>query len=279
MSMPAAPDWYDDPDDPKAERWWDGHEWSPNRRRKAVPPTRSVQPSPSTHPPYSPDVERSAVSYPSDTGRQLGPTYAPTPWGPPGSFDVFAENRAQAGIEGGDSNGARVLGALIAVAGLAAMATAFATWAYARVAGYYAGADASWSVIYPGIGAPRQRGTLSDSSGSITVAVGEALDTTNPGWVALLFGALALAAAVVHLARWNRKNVAAGVAASGVLLLVLCTYFLADLRGAYGDPPETVNLEFSPGFGLWALTALAIVLAGLGSASFVLEQRAEQARI
>lgn len=37
MMTPREPDWYDDPDDPNAQRWWDGQDWTPHRRRKPRP--------------------------------------------------------------------------------------------------------------------------------------------------------------------------------------------------------------------------------------------------
>ena len=33
MTTPTQPDWYDDPDDPNAQRYWDGQDWTPHRRR------------------------------------------------------------------------------------------------------------------------------------------------------------------------------------------------------------------------------------------------------
>jgi uncharacterized protein DUF2510 len=36
MATPDQPGWYDDPGDPTAERYWDGHDWTPHRQRKQV---------------------------------------------------------------------------------------------------------------------------------------------------------------------------------------------------------------------------------------------------
>lgn len=36
MTTPDQPGWYDDPQDPNALRYWDGHNWTPHRERKPV---------------------------------------------------------------------------------------------------------------------------------------------------------------------------------------------------------------------------------------------------
>jgi Protein of unknown function (DUF2510) len=61
MTTPQQPGWYDDPNDAKAQRYWDGQDWTPQRRRKpvsgstpqpvAAPPTL---PRPSAAPPPPP---------------------------------------------------------------------------------------------------------------------------------------------------------------------------------------------------------------------------------
>ncbi|WP_083746416.1 DUF2510 domain-containing protein [Mycobacterium terramassiliense] len=34
MTSPNQPAWYDDPQDPNAQRYWDGQGWTPHRQRK-----------------------------------------------------------------------------------------------------------------------------------------------------------------------------------------------------------------------------------------------------
>jgi hypothetical protein len=36
MTTPAPPGWYDDPQDPAAQRYWDGQDWTPERARKPI---------------------------------------------------------------------------------------------------------------------------------------------------------------------------------------------------------------------------------------------------
>lgn len=52
MTAPIEPDWYDDPNDPQAQRYWDGTSWSPHRRRKPNPtPRAAAVPAPAARPP------------------------------------------------------------------------------------------------------------------------------------------------------------------------------------------------------------------------------------
>lgn len=44
------PGWYDDPENPDAQRYWDGLDWTPRRQRKNTPPT-GPRPSPAAPPP------------------------------------------------------------------------------------------------------------------------------------------------------------------------------------------------------------------------------------
>lgn len=53
MTNPMPPGWYDDPDgSPNAQRRWDGHTWTPERRRKAAHPPPPPHPQPAPPPPY-----------------------------------------------------------------------------------------------------------------------------------------------------------------------------------------------------------------------------------
>ncbi|WP_156764754.1 DUF2510 domain-containing protein, partial [Mycobacterium sp. 1081908.1] len=55
MTTPNRPGWYDDPQDPSAQRYWDGRNWTPQRQRKpdpraARPPVTPAQQPPSAAP-------------------------------------------------------------------------------------------------------------------------------------------------------------------------------------------------------------------------------------
>jgi len=58
MTTPNQPGWYDDPQDPNAQRYWDGRAWTPHRQRKAnaqaarppVTPQQQSPPAPSAAP-------------------------------------------------------------------------------------------------------------------------------------------------------------------------------------------------------------------------------------
>lgn len=65
MTTSTQPGWYDDPEDPNAQRYWDGNYWTPHRQRKPAsappptpppppnlpPPPAAYQPPPSSPPP------------------------------------------------------------------------------------------------------------------------------------------------------------------------------------------------------------------------------------
>ncbi|HZU47122.1 MAG TPA: DUF2510 domain-containing protein, partial [Mycobacterium sp.] len=53
MTTPNQPGWYDDPQDPNAQRYWDGQEWTPHRQRKPAAGGRQ-QASPPPSPPPTP---------------------------------------------------------------------------------------------------------------------------------------------------------------------------------------------------------------------------------
>ncbi len=73
MATPDQPGWYDDLNDPNAQRYWDGNSWTPHRQRKPVSPP---QPPPVTPTPTPPPLP------PPTPG--LPPTLPPPPPPPPG---------------------------------------------------------------------------------------------------------------------------------------------------------------------------------------------------
>lgn len=79
MTTPRQPGWYDDPQDPNAQRYWDGDDWTPHRQRKSSSP--SVQPtvaSPQTQQPPPP------AGLPPRTGLPPVPNAPSSPPPPPG---------------------------------------------------------------------------------------------------------------------------------------------------------------------------------------------------
>jgi hypothetical protein len=68
MTTPSPPGWYDDPDgSSNAERRWDGHNWTPERRRKPM----------HTPPPPYPQPPQAQASYPQPAPPMPNPQYAP----------------------------------------------------------------------------------------------------------------------------------------------------------------------------------------------------------
>ena len=56
VTTPQPPGWYEDPQDPTAQRYWDGQDWTPHRQRRPItrsvaPPTQPSTPTPSALPP------------------------------------------------------------------------------------------------------------------------------------------------------------------------------------------------------------------------------------
>jgi hypothetical protein len=166
---------------------------------------------------------------------------------------------------------------LLALSGLAFVASAFGTWGRVREAAYVAGNDLTFSATFPGVGSPSQRGRVSDGTGTLEVIPTDSLSNTNPGWIALALGVLLLAAGVAYYLAWNRKAVGAVAAALSVAGLIVCIGYLIDVRGAFDDPMGLANFEFSPGLGLISATALAAFATVLGSAAFIVEQRSMSA--
>lgn len=94
MTSPNQPGWYDDPQNPNAQRYWDGQNWTPHRQRK--PAAQPVQPSAmSAPPPQPPPPDPSGATLPPPPAYAAAepeqgdgvPTEPPPPvWPPPGSY-------------------------------------------------------------------------------------------------------------------------------------------------------------------------------------------------
>jgi hypothetical protein len=92
MTTPQQPGWYDDPGDAKAQRYWDGQVWTPQRRRKpmssanqqpATPPALSAPPSPAPSP-YSGSPPPSQANQPPPLVQQPSYPQAGQQYGGPG---------------------------------------------------------------------------------------------------------------------------------------------------------------------------------------------------
>lgn len=99
MTTPAG--WYDDPNDPNAQRYWDGQDWTPHRQRKPVSRPAPQQPPPPPPPP-PPASAPPAPPPPPSQEPQWGPPVAP-----PGAVQ---RKRSRAPI---------LIAALVAIAALA----------------------------------------------------------------------------------------------------------------------------------------------------------------
>lgn len=270
MSTPIGPGWYDDPDDQKAERWWDGQAWSPNRRRKqSTFSSQAPEPPPATYFPVAPPdplpyPDPSAIQDPA-YGTERGAYGGPPPANP--SF------RRQTSAVATSFGIAEALALLLAVCGMCSIASAFAVWGRVSGVGTVDGNDFTVSVVFPGIGDP---GISARTSEAYFELLDASLRNTNPGWIAAVFGIALIGAAAAQYFAWNRKAVALAVGAASVALLVVCISHLVDLRSTFDDPPQVYDADFTVGFGLIATTALAVVGLLAAAAVFFQEQRLSQ---
>lgn len=91
MTSSIQPDWYDDPEDAGAQRYWDGQTWTPHRRRK--PPS---QQSPAPPPPQPTSVPAPAAPSEFPPPSQPAPPIPPTPqqppsWAPPQAAGQYSQ--------------------------------------------------------------------------------------------------------------------------------------------------------------------------------------------
>jgi Protein of unknown function (DUF2510) len=296
MSTPRSEGWYDDPDGSDAERFFDGRQWTPRRRRKD--PARNP-PSTVIHPPASGSTPSSAGGNSFPPPAAAGPYAAyPPPPGPSssgyppgaepfdpghssGSSPVFGyPQQLPSSRSGAMAQGlTRTLAVVIGAIGLALVATAFMPWGQARYVDHAGEIVVARTVSFPGIGRPDVSGTLSDGSVDATITVNNPnFHNPGPGWVALLLGVAAVAAAAALLWLSTRNIVALSTAILGGAAGLLCVTHLFDLRGTFDNPPGLADNNFSAGAGLISACALTFLLTGFGVWAYVTEIKARPQR-
>lgn len=291
MTTPGSPGWYDDPEATNAERFFDGERWTPQRRRKQLASRQHAQPStpyshnppagplgPSVAPPptnpFTPDGHL-AVTSPYDPYAPPPPTFA-YPHLPTNHPELPLTARLRAGMASGTD---RIIGLLTASFGIALIAASVTVWARVRAAGSYKGAMISVTASFPGLGSPKITATYSEDATRGNLEITDpslALHNTNPGWVALVLGIIALLASAAYLWLPHRKTIGAVLAVLAGTVSVICTSHLLDLRGTFGDPPDLADIDFSPGGGLIATSALSLALTALGIAAYVVNAKRPQ---
>jgi hypothetical protein len=268
MAVPIGPNWYDDPDDPRAERWWDGHEWSPNRRRKQPAPQPRLSGPPSAT--YIPTAPSAPESYPvANDYPPFG--YDPMESAPAGAPSAPGISQPARSRSSSSFSASEAIALLLSFCGLAFIAAAFQTWGKVSDFVNLGGDSMSLSVEYPGLGDPARSARSSDIA--FQVFPENVAHNTNPGWIALVLGVLIVVAGVAYYFEWNRKIVAVVAAVVGLAGLIVCISYLMDLRGAFGNPAVLLGADFSPGLGLIATTALSVVVTVAGAGAFFYEQR------
>ena len=97
------------------------------------------------------------------------------------------------------------------------------------------------------------------------------MHSTNPGWVALALGVVAIIAGIAYLWLRYRLMIAVAVAGlSGIAAVVLLSQLL-DLASTFGDPPGVPADKFSPGPGLVAASCLTLILAVASIATAIVQ--------
>lgn len=255
MTQPSQPGWYDDPfsSDKRAERFWDGSEWTPRRRPKRAAPA-SAQQAAAPPPMYGPP---SPPQYPAPT------PYPPPAWGPflpPQTQDPLASFR-------------KALGIALGVAGLALFGSTFLNWGRARVAASDADTSMSATALFPGVGRTRFTFAFSDGDLRGKFSADSAIHNTNPGLIALICG---IAVAVCGYAYWQTgRKIQAAVAATaaGAVSSIACILQISDVRGTFGDPPEAVAAEFSKGSGIIMALLISLAITAVGAYAIITERK------
>ena len=291
MTTPHSEGWYDDPDGSDAERYFNGQDWTPQRRRKEPKPKRPSQTS-DPHGPGSTYPSAASGSYapPAPAGPRFHirlpsrpPPYAYGPPPPTGPVDPYGpvgpgypQQPAVSGLRSGMATGVnRMVGVLIAACGLALVVAAFVPWGKARQVGTDQGAVVSVTASFPGLGEPRISGTYSNVAITSNMNVNSPLfqlHNTDPGWIALALGIVALLAGAACLWLPQRRIAAIAVAILGAIVGVVCVSHFFDVRATFGNPPNLADVNFSPGAGLVA-GILPFAVAGLGVWAYIIEPK------
>lgn len=304
---PQSAGWYDDPDSAAALRYFDGHEWTPQRKRK---PPAAARPAPTD--PYisAPSMSQSspygpAYQYPADPGDAVGappPAYSGDPYAPSnyfgtavphGSADNYPPLAAGPGAQystfppagrsspwlGMGAGTDRIIGIIAILAGVALAVTPFFAWGRATGSAELGnGTFASITLSFPGFGDPTLAMNMSGDDGTslrgkVDIPQLHAMHSTNPGWIAFVLGLVAIIAGVAYLWLRYRLIVAVAIAVvSGIAVVILLSQLL-DLSGTFGGPPGVPADKFSPGPGLVAACLLAFVLAAASIATAIVQWR------
>lgn len=277
MTIPHSAGWYDDPNSSDAERYFDGQEWTPQRRRKEPTPKQSSQ----VYDPYGPPAY-SGPHVPLSPAYDTNTSAPPYAYGPPrpGSFDPYGsiptgcpQQSTPSGLRFEMVTGInRTLGVLIAASGLGLAIAAFLPWGKATQSVTDQVAVVSPTASFPGLGAPRMSATYSDGTATGNLNLNGPLfqfQNTNPGWIALALGMVAVLAGATYLWLPQRRIAAVAVAFLGTGVGSICVSHFFDVRGMIGNPLNLADANFSPGAGLVAACLLSFAAAGLGVWAYI----------
>jgi hypothetical protein len=122
MTTPQQPGWYEDPNDANAERYWDGQDWTPHRRRKPVAQRVQAPVKPASPPPSAPpsaDVASPTATQAAQVPPPPPPTQAAQVPPPPPPANVPPPSPVQAPPPAAPRVTSRAIKVWSALAGLA----------------------------------------------------------------------------------------------------------------------------------------------------------------
>jgi hypothetical protein len=292
MTTPHSEGWYHDPDGSDAERYFDGLEWTPRRRRKPPTPKRPPQvsdpygsgpayPAPAPGPYVPPAPTGPAIPYDAYPPAPIPAGYGPPPHGPVDPYGQvqpfgYPQQPALSRLQSTMATGVhRTVGVMLAATGLALIIVAFVPWGRARKAATDEGAVISATVSFPGLGRPTTSGTYSHDDFSLggNMNIPLPFQNTNPGWISLTLGIVALIASAAYLWLPQRKTVGIAIGVLGGIVGAICVSHFFDVRAAFGSPPDLANFDFSVDIGLIAACVLSFAVTGLGVWAYMLEQK------
>jgi hypothetical protein len=131
----------------------------------------------------------------------------------------------------------------------------------------------SGTASFPGVGQTKFTFAYSDWDSHGKFSADSAIHNTNPGLISLACGILIAGCGYALWRTLRKRQAALAATVFGVISAVVCIVRLANVRSAFGDPPEAVAAEFSAGGGLIIALLLSVLAAGLGGLALYTQRK------